>query len=538
MITPNIVDLSRYQTKAVNGQIDIDFADLKVNGIKAVIIQIGHGARIEPGAEDFIKEAHAAGLIVHAYHFYEDGVDNQVEFSIRNAHNLGLAKGAYYFLDMEGDIKGSWPEIFRSFYRNWKMNGWNAGLYASLSKFKLFGLDELKLNKIYKWVADWDADHAPGIADVWQYNCSTGLGKYTLKLDKNIDITGKLVQAVQTPATTETDINGQYEVKPGAFVGFDYSTTSIVGGKMLVSSPDGSNKIPKLGPDGSFIFNRTDGNRMWAQIKDKIKLPDISHSIQWANIIDKPDLASFATQSSVNDVKVVADNALSKAEQAQSTADANTESIKHISSTPGPPGPAGKDGSTPTLWRSSDWSLEYSDNDSQHLTSAAGLTTVTPKIGDLVFNPNQTIFIISSIGSNQTYRAKKIGDLKGWNGQDGKSAYQIWLDHGNSGTEQDFLNSLKGRDGKSSIDNIKVITNGLLSDLADQNGVSHYEIECSPSDSPSTSWGICDVYVGTHYAKQVFTVAGSSGDDEGAVYVRVRDYSGVWHKWQWMTAWN
>ena len=33
--------------------------------------------------------------------------------------------------------------------------------------------------------------------------------------------------------------------------------------------------------------------------------------------------------------------------------------------------------------------------------------------------------------------------IDGKNGQDGKSAYQIWLDLGNSGTEQDFINSLK-----------------------------------------------------------------------------------------------
>ena len=31
---------------------------------------------------------------------------------------------------------------------------------------------------------------------------------------------------------------------------------------------------------------------------------------------------------------------------------------------------------------------------------------------------------------------------------DGKSAYQIWLDNGNTGTETDFLNWLKGKDGK------------------------------------------------------------------------------------------
>ena len=35
--------------------------------------------------------------------------------------------------------------------------------------------------------------------------------------------------------------------------------------------------------------------------------------------------------------------------------------------------------------------------------------------------------------------------IDGKNGQDGKSAYQIWLDLGNSGSEQDFINSLKSQ---------------------------------------------------------------------------------------------
>ena len=36
----------------------------------------------------------------------------------------------------------------------------------------------------------------------------------------------------------------------------------------------------------------------------------------------------------------------------------------------------------------------------------------------------------------------------GENGQDGKSAYEIWLENGNTGTEQDFLNSLHGENGQ------------------------------------------------------------------------------------------
>ncbi|MBQ2113822.1 MAG: hypothetical protein II195_01860, partial [Selenomonadales bacterium] len=34
-------------------------------------------------------------------------------------------------------------------------------------------------------------------------------------------------------------------------------------------------------------------------------------------------------------------------------------------------------------------------------------------------------------------------------GNDGKSAYEIWLEQGNVGTEQDFLDGLKGKDGSS-----------------------------------------------------------------------------------------
>jgi hypothetical protein len=37
--------------------------------------------------------------------------------------------------------------------------------------------------------------------------------------------------------------------------------------------------------------------------------------------------------------------------------------------------------------------------------------------------------------------------LPGTDGLDGRSAYEIWLDQGNSGTEQDFLDSLKGEQG-------------------------------------------------------------------------------------------
>lgn len=355
MPSPNVVDLSEYQTKAVNGKMDIDFANLKANGIQAVILRLGHGTTRDNGVERFIGQAQRVGLVIHGYHFYEAGTNNQVEWSIQNAKELGLAANTYYFLDMEGKLPGSWPEIFRAFYRNWKMAGWNVGLYASLSKYNQFDLNEFKTNEVYKWVAAWDTEHAPEIADAWQYNCSTGIGKYSLKLDKDVDITGKLIQKIEAPGKLETDPDGQYKIKAGAFVGFDYSTTDIVGGKMLVSSPNGVDKIPKLGPDGSFFFNREDAHRMLPYLKDFItQQVQAALSLTWDNIKGKPDLvlrsdlpdfnqfalkkdlpapmdlSGYAKTDAVEATKATAESALSNAEKAQSTADANSKALEKV----------------------------------------------------------------------------------------------------------------------------------------------------------------------------------------------------------------
>lgn len=46
----------------------------------------------------------------------------------------------------------------------------------------------------------------------------------------------------------------------------------------------------------------------------------------------------------------------------------------------------------------------------------------------------------------------KSGILNGKDGKDGASAYEIWLKEGNTGTEADFLESLKGKDGNDGKD--------------------------------------------------------------------------------------
>lgn len=280
MTQANVVDISEYQPTT------IDFNDLKANGIQAVIVRLGHGTTQDKNAASHLANAKQVGLYVHGYHYYE-GVDGEVAWSIKNAQELGLSSGAYYFLDMEGEIDGSWPDIFRSFYRNWLQVGFKTGLYCSLSKYSLFSDKELTSNHVYRWIADWDVDQAPANADAWQFNCSTGLGQYQDKLDKDVDLTGLLIKQTNNPSHI-TDPNADYDLKPGAFVGFDYSTTSIGGGKMLVASPDGINKIPKLDPKGNFLFNNHDFTMIW----DFIKPRTVTKSLHWADVLDKPDLVT------------------------------------------------------------------------------------------------------------------------------------------------------------------------------------------------------------------------------------------------------
>lgn len=262
MTTANVVDVSEWQPTS------IDWANLKANGVKAVVVRIGHGVTRDEHAADHIANATKAGLIVHVYHYYE-GVDGELQYSVNNAKSLNIQPNVYYFLDMEGTIAGSWPSIFESFRKQWAGYGWNTGLYCSLSNYAKFDDATLVKQGVYRWIAAWGSDQ-PSNADMWQYDSKTGLGSYTSALDKDVDIAGKLIKEPDSTVVEPTDPNGNYTVKPGAFVGFDHSTTEIQGGEMLVASPDGKNKIPKLSPDGQFLFNNNDGDNMWTLIKPKI----------------------------------------------------------------------------------------------------------------------------------------------------------------------------------------------------------------------------------------------------------------------------
>lgn len=55
-----------------------------------------------------------------------------------------------------------------------------------------------------------------------------------------------------------------------------------------------------------------------------------------------------------------------------------------------------------------------------------------------------------------------LGPFRGVDGIDGKSAYQIWLDNEHSGSEIEFLTSLKGKDGIDGDDGTSVVIRGAV----------------------------------------------------------------------------
>lgn len=339
MTTANVVDVSEWQPTS------IDWANLKANGVKAVVVRIGHGVTRDEHAADHIANATKAGLIVHAYHYYE-GVDGELQYSVNNAKSLNIKPNVYYFLDMEGTIAGSWPSIFESFRKRWAGYGWNTGLYCSLSNYAKFDDATLVKQGVYRWIAAWGSNQ-PSNADMWQYDSKTGLGSYTSALDKDIDIAGKLIKEPDSTVAEPTDPNGNYTIKPGAFVGFDHSTTELQGGEMLVASPDGQNKIPKLAPTGAFLFNNADGDNMWTLIKPKVSTIKGEKG-------DKGDAGTNGKSA----YEVAVANGYSGT-QAQWLA-----SLKGADGAPGKDGSAGKDGQTwqPYIADDKHWHIRLINN--------------------------------------------------------------------------------------------------------------------------------------------------------------------------------
>ena len=125
-------------------------------------------------------------------------------------------------------------------------------------------------------------------------------------------------------------------------VKFDLASNGYYG--LVYSNDNGKTLHLLVGADGR-LFEQKDGDRIWPFLVDKVKSV---MSISWDQIQGKPSLVTkdvldqrlanldipsvdgLAKQSDLDNAKAIADSATSKAEQAQSTADANTKALQNV----------------------------------------------------------------------------------------------------------------------------------------------------------------------------------------------------------------
>ncbi|WP_035441103.1 BppU family phage baseplate upper protein [Schleiferilactobacillus harbinensis] len=130
------------------------------------------------------------------------------------------------------------------------------------------------------------------------------------------------------------------------------------------------------------------------------------------------------------------------------------------------------------------------------------------------------------------------GELQGPKGDDGRSAYQVWLDSGHTGTQADFLATLKGADGKDGTipdltPYLKAANDAQLwsGDLDTLQTSGRYWLMNGITNAPITDrWWLVIVIANTSSTdKRVEQIA--IDDRYGIVYYRMLAASG-WSAWQ------
>lgn len=117
--------------------------------------------------------------------------------------------------------------------------------------------------------------------------------------------------------------------------------------------------------------------------------------------------------------------------------------------------------------------FEYDTSTYDYMTIVS--TSDINATGQVVYNDETSesgyflkITYYNDISGEQTIITENLRGQDGDNGVDGKSAYDIWIDNGNSGTVQEFLNSLIGQNG-TSVSNATVNSEGHLIITLDNN---------------------------------------------------------------------
>lgn len=195
-----VLDVASYQPDTLSF-----FQAAVAVGVKAVIVKLTEGsnpgsAYINPKAANQIKNARAAGLLVHAYHYakFNGNGDAKAEadWFTSNAKKLGITSESVMALDIE-DGTNAWAATSdaNAFIQRVKDNGYpNTDVYSMASWFWAGRLVPSQLIAKNLWVANYGVD-SPGLDNVglWQYTSAFVLDG--VKVDMSYDFNGFYTQA-------------------------------------------------------------------------------------------------------------------------------------------------------------------------------------------------------------------------------------------------------------------------------------------------------------------------------------------------------
>ena len=349
MAKANWIDVSNFQDPS-----KFDYQAAKQAGIQGLIIRAGYGKTQDTAAAQHIANAQKYGFMWHLYHYWYN-MGGEAEWAVQNAKSLGLTANQYLFLDMEDkSLPADWNGQFAVF-RKAVGDTFKVGLYCSDSPYKAkFQDSQLQQLKVARWVASYS--YEPANYDIWQISGAGGggFGSYTGDVDRDYtksDILSLYATTNINPVVTKPTADLQYIQPIMLQPGYD-TETNIYG---LGYSPDNGVHFYVTYTTFGAKYRQEDADRLWKYLQGFVSKQIASAvSLTWENIKGKPDLvlrsdlpdfdqfalkknlpapvdlSGYAKTDAVEAVKATAESALSKAEKAQSTADANSKALEKV----------------------------------------------------------------------------------------------------------------------------------------------------------------------------------------------------------------
>ncbi|MFD2695124.1 GH25 family lysozyme [Sporolactobacillus shoreicorticis] len=199
------IDVARYQG-------DIDFNKVKGAGYKFVIAKATEGSEagsriVDPYFKKNIAGAKAAGLAVHAYHFFrgisEADARAEADWLLKNL----TGNESYLFCDVEATSLNKDPDKLTAFVNAFfdqleKAGHTKLGIYSGKSFFESRLIESKLRPGLLIWIARYN-DTLGRDAHIWQHTSSARVPGISGNVDENIAYTDAIVGGSSKPSVSK-----------------------------------------------------------------------------------------------------------------------------------------------------------------------------------------------------------------------------------------------------------------------------------------------------------------------------------------------